>query len=281
MKNVIKSFMPGVLFIAIVFSFALSAMLSSSASASAKAKLSCKRKTIYVSHNGAVFNLKSFTVKIKNVSSKVKWKTSDNDIVRIRSSKRKKNTSTVKCYAYGLGEATLTAKVGKKSYKCKIKVVSKESTWTILRNVILNSDSVNSSGNHFIAYTYKDAKGGVVYDATNRSFNFICTRTSSTVSSSISITVKESSLKQGDLYYVIVYKDGSYKSAELVASTSLKYIDDDYSINWDVKSSQGLSDAQAKNMADTFLGLSYQMWDCALLDNAGMKVHDLGFGVIN
>ena len=63
----------------------------------------------------------STTIKLKNARKKVVWKSSNSKIVKVVKKKGKyRNTVTIK----GLkkGKATITAKLGKKSYKCKVTV---------------------------------------------------------------------------------------------------------------------------------------------------------------
>lgn len=92
----------------------------------AKAKLSVKTKTMYV---GATYK-----IKLKNASSKVKWKTSKKSVVSI--SKKKGKTIPIK--AEKPGKATITATYEGKKYKCKITVKKK----VVSDNPMLNATDV-------------------------------------------------------------------------------------------------------------------------------------------
>lgn len=80
--------------------------------AAAKTKLNKKKITIKVG--------KTKKLKIKNLKGKkVKWKTSNKKVVKIKKTKKK---TVVKLKGKKAGTATVTAKIGKKKYKCKVTV---------------------------------------------------------------------------------------------------------------------------------------------------------------
>lgn len=80
--------------------------------AAAKTKLNKKKITIKVG--------KTKKLKIKNLKGKkVKWKTSNKSVVKIKKTKKK---NMVQLKGKKAGTATITAKVGKKKYKCKVTV---------------------------------------------------------------------------------------------------------------------------------------------------------------
>ncbi len=67
----------------------------------------------------------SFNLKLKGTSKTVKWSSSNKKIATV--------SSSGKVYAKKPGKATITAKVGKKKYKCVVTVVkwySENGTWT-------------------------------------------------------------------------------------------------------------------------------------------------------
>ncbi|MCR5837516.1 MAG: Ig-like domain-containing protein [Lachnospiraceae bacterium] len=74
--------------------------------AKAKAKLNKKKATIYVG--------KTVKLKVKNVKGKVKWKSSNKKVAKVSKKGLVKGIKP--------GKATITAKVGKKKYKCKVRV---------------------------------------------------------------------------------------------------------------------------------------------------------------
>ena len=80
--------------------------------AAAKTKLNKKKITIKVG--------KTKKLKIKNLKGKkVKWKTSNKSVVKIKKTKKK---TVVQLKGKKAGTATVTAKIGKKKYKCKVTV---------------------------------------------------------------------------------------------------------------------------------------------------------------
>ena len=92
-------------------------LLPMDAQAASKAKLSASKKSVTVGQ----------TVKIsmKNNKKKVKWSVSNGKIKIV-----KKTNKYAKIKAVKAGKATLKAKVGKKTYKCKITVKENTSLYT-------------------------------------------------------------------------------------------------------------------------------------------------------
>lgn len=82
--------------------------------AKAKAKISSKKITLTVGQ--------SKTLKVKNIKKKVKWSSSKKAVATV--------SKKGKVVAKKAGSATITAKVGKKKYKCKVTVKNKEKTQT-------------------------------------------------------------------------------------------------------------------------------------------------------
>ena len=85
-----------------------------STQAAAKVKLNRKKATITVG--------KSVTLKVKNAKKKVKWSTSNKKVATVN----KKGKVTGK----KAGKATITAKVGRQKYKCKVTVKKKQNEGT-------------------------------------------------------------------------------------------------------------------------------------------------------
>lgn len=75
-----------------------------------KTKLSTTKTTVYKGDTK--------TIKLKNNTKKVKWSVSNKNIVKIV----KKNNKQVKIKAMNAGTTYVKAKVGKKTYKCKVVV---------------------------------------------------------------------------------------------------------------------------------------------------------------
>jgi expansin (peptidoglycan-binding protein) len=89
--------------------FMLAFILAVPSTAQAKAALNKKNVTLTVG--------KSITLKMKGTKKKVKWSTSNKKVVTV--------SKKGKVKAKKVGKATVTAKIGKKKYKCKIKVLKK------------------------------------------------------------------------------------------------------------------------------------------------------------
>lgn len=64
---------------------------------------------------------KTYTLKLKGTKKKATWKTKDKKIAKLTSKKK----SSVKIKAVKAGKTTITAKVGKKTYKCRVTVINK------------------------------------------------------------------------------------------------------------------------------------------------------------
>lgn len=84
-------------------------LLPIEANAASKVKLSATKKTMYVG--------KTTKITLKNNKKKVKWSVSNGKVKIVKSTKQ-----YVKIKAVKKGTVTLKAKVGKKTYKCKITV---------------------------------------------------------------------------------------------------------------------------------------------------------------
>ena len=85
-----------------------------STQAASKVKLNRKKATITVG--------KSVTLKVKNAKKKVKWSTSNKKVATVN--KKGKVTGEK------AGKATITAKVGRQKYKCKVTVKKKQNEGT-------------------------------------------------------------------------------------------------------------------------------------------------------
>ena len=96
------------LIFAVVLSFSI--LPTTNINAASKVKLSKTKTTIYVG--------KTVTLKLKNNKKKVKWTTSNKKIATVSKKGKVKGKKA--------GKVTITAKVGKKKYKCKITVKKKQ-----------------------------------------------------------------------------------------------------------------------------------------------------------
>jgi hypothetical protein len=95
--------------------------LNVDAKTKAKTKLSTTKTTVYKGDTK--------TIKLKNNTKKVKWSVSNKNIVKIV----KKSNKQVKIKAMNAGTTYVKAKVGKKTYKCKVVVKNLSVKQTILR----------------------------------------------------------------------------------------------------------------------------------------------------
>lgn len=64
---------------------------------------------------------KTYTLKMNGTKKKVTWKTKDKKIIKLSNHKK----GSIKIKAVKAGNATVTAKVGKKTYKCRVTVTNK------------------------------------------------------------------------------------------------------------------------------------------------------------
>lgn len=94
---------------------------------------------------------KTYTLKLKGTKKKATWKTKNKKIAKLSNKKK----SSVKIKAVKAGKTTITAKVGKKTYKCKVTVVNKKKAV----NSSAKSDSKDSQTS--------DKKDGQVTDKTS------------------------------------------------------------------------------------------------------------------
>lgn len=99
------------------FVMAMAFVLILSADVDAKVKLSSKKKTIYTGQ--------TTTVKLKGTKKKATWTVSNSNIMIV---KEKKKSARIK--GMWKGTSYLKAKVGKKIYRCKVKVLDKKTTQT-------------------------------------------------------------------------------------------------------------------------------------------------------
>ena len=84
------------------------------ANAAKKVKLNKSKLSLYVG--------KSYTLKLKNIKNKIKWKSSKKSVATV--------SSKGKVKAKKKGSCKITAKVGKKKYVCKVTVKKKISSST-------------------------------------------------------------------------------------------------------------------------------------------------------
>lgn len=101
---------------------------------SAASKTELSKKSVTLTKGGTK------TIRLKNAGKKVVWKSSNKKVVKIVK-KEGKYKSKVTVRGLKKGKATITAKVGKKSYKCKVTVKDKDE----IEIRPISSSSVNKS----------------------------------------------------------------------------------------------------------------------------------------
>lgn len=111
-------------------------------SASNKVKLNKTKATIYVG--------KTVTLKLKNNENKVKWSSSNRKMATVSSKGKVKGKKA--------GKVTITAKVGKKKYKCRI----------LVKDII----NVKLPKTPFKVSSYEDGKLLATYEITNISYSY-------------------------------------------------------------------------------------------------------------
>lgn len=128
--------------LAMIFVVVLSISMISTTNVSAakKVKLNKTKATIYVG--------KTITLKLKNNKKKVKWTTSNKKIATVNKKGKVKGKKA--------GKVTITAKVGKKKYKCKV-TVKKQEVKNEINTVKKNTTYGSISGN--ITYYYNRYQG--------------------------------------------------------------------------------------------------------------------------
>ncbi len=92
----------------LLFAVVLTLGMAVSASAASKVKLNKKTATVYVKQ--------SVTLKVEGTTKKVKWSSSNKNVAKV--------SKTGKVTGVSAGKATIKAKIGKKTYTCKVTVKS-------------------------------------------------------------------------------------------------------------------------------------------------------------
>lgn len=131
---------------------------------SKKMKINKNKATLYYDGSNHTFatDNKIEVLSIKNPTKKVKWTTSNKKVVAIKSIRGKnKKTCTIK--AKKKGEATITAKVGKKKFKCKVTVKRYyDVDETDDETEDIKNDETDNQNDKTIA-SYGDLSGNVTY----------------------------------------------------------------------------------------------------------------------
>lgn len=241
---------------------------------------------------------KTYKLKLKNNKKKVKWTSSKKSVATV--------TSKGKVTAKKVGTATITAKVGKKKYKCKLTVKAKktviepqstdnntdftvpvtpnyQTNFTQLKNNILTYGTTNENGNKVINGTYRhnsmDLTYGIVYDSTKLSFEFILLSTTELDTdkaiTGLSLSVSEASIASGTAEFRILYDSGHYGSSCCTIPLANIHFENN-SLLWNTETTNLNNLAELGN---AFMNLGYKCWQLLLNEhNTQLSLTDLGFG---
>lgn len=121
-----------VLVIVFTIMLSISMIQLTNVSAATKVKLNKTKVTVYVG--------KIVTLKLKNNNKKAKWISSNKKIATVNNKGKVKGKKA--------GKATITAKVGRKKYKCKITVKAKKK--------VVNKSNNNNNNTKYIASSVKE-----------------------------------------------------------------------------------------------------------------------------
>ena len=241
---------------------------------------------------------KTYKLKLKNNKKKVKWTSSKKSVATV--------TSKGKVTAKKVGTATITAKVGKKKYKCKLTVKAKktviepqstdnntdftvpvtpnyQTNFTQLKNNILTYGTTTENGNKVINGTYRhnsmDLTYGIVYDSTKLSFEFILLSTTELDTdkaiTGLSLSVSEASIASGTAEFRILYDSGHYGSSCCTIPLANIHFENN-SLLWNTETTNLNNLAELGN---AFMNLGYKCWQLLLNEhNTQLSLTDLGFG---
>ena len=93
----------------------------------------------------------------------------------------------------------------------------------------------------------------------------------------LTVEIKESDLRNGDLEFVTLFSSGA--CAMLTLTDSLEKLDFNSPLDWKVVDYIGLDEDSWKEQADVYGGLSYLGWNLLLEKTVKMNLSDLGFGI--
>ena len=175
-----------------------------SVEAKAKPKLSAKSKTITVGQ--------TYTIKLKNLSTKakVKWTTNKKSVVSIS----KKSGSKVVVKAKKSGTATITAKYKGKTYRCKITVKKKKTDKKeeVAENPVMNASKVE------LYYQDESLKDIISFDTTHKKeFQFKVTGTKQEVRTWELVGENKDFFRISDDGKVTIFWEVSYDDKEVSA----------------------------------------------------------------
>ncbi len=246
---------------------------------SKKYKCKIKVETPRLNHSVLFLPLKcSYKLKLIGNSQKIKWQTTNKNIVVVNSGK----VQGVKA-----GTASVYAKVGKSKYKCSIQVgkYTIKENYSILKEYILKYGYENTNGDYLINTSNFDDSGeyeyiyGVVYSIQSGKFEFLLTQTS--VNNNYPYASVKYFVDPNDLsdYVDITCSYSLSDTKGFIASKKLnaKFYERNIKNNFSIKWISGLTSSYAQEGADIFLDLAVSHWNMLLLDCLNMDLSDFGF----
>lgn len=246
-------------------------------SAATKVRLNKKKATLTVG--------KTITLKVKGTKKKVKWSSSKKKVATV--------SSKGKVRAKKKGKVTITAKIGKKKYKCKITVKNKKvkpvrpvitaqqiyNNKVLLKNHILLKGIANTQGNKGINMTIPVANDttiytvGIIYESTTDRFQVICIseedNISTTTSFYLDMTDKNISVEYAEVNNSM--KTGFKATASLSASTYSR----DKGLVFNLSDTSSYSDKQSS--CNLRLGNAMVMLGVLLNQEIGVGIEEIGF----
>ena len=296
-KNVMKkSFSKKVVALLLTLAVCITSVVGNQASVSAKSKIKISNTKITLTVG------KSKTLKVKGTKKKAKWSSSKKSVATV--------TSKGKVTAKKSGKTTITAKIGKKKYICKVTVKSAKKTnnannvnpstptkpvtpkpsqaeiinsnYSKLKNIIQTYGNTNDSGNKYI--THYDSKNniqyGIVYE-NNGMFDFIMIdNMDHEIKSSCSMYVNTTVSDNVNPELIVLFQKNGVTTGACTLETSFlasQYGKETILYFTMKKNVTGLTEADFQKYANSNLKLAFSGWQLLLMEKADMQFTDLGF----
>lgn len=242
-------------------------------------KLKCKVKVEKPSLNqpSVVLPLgRTYTLKIKGTSQKVKWKSNSKSIATVSS----KGVVTAK----KTGNTKITATVLGKNYTCKVKVISLQKNYDKLKNYIQKSGTLDENGNPCIQYvetqdgntyttqiSYESDKNRYRFlldlnegDDRNRCIMYLNLEKSNTATAEISmISLEDGNLTGQSNFNAFLYNN----------ETEIKF-NIKHNIN-------GIDNEDAQDICNIELYMCFVLWDDMLDEEVNLSLQGLGFASLD
>lgn len=196
-----------IVLVALVIS--MSCMSTMNVSAAQKVKLNKKKVTIYVG--------KTTTLKLKNNKKKIKWSTSNKKVATVSKKGKVKGKKA--------GKATITAKVGKKKYKCKVTVKKMKKSSVYKPQVSSNSKPQTVTAKYKIIDACK--KYGTFHSNTNEKYYYLSRSTVSDDQYWMEYYTSINYYPDTDTLKINVYVENTSTGLDYMTIFEIKNIEDD------------------------------------------------------